>query len=124
MSRSSGYRKATSAGIEPEIRHHGGARSRQLGRDDTRERVRRLAVATHPRHRNAGEIADVAHAVVDADDVAHAGAGGFCDRFGVLVERVRLKLAAQAKPFEMVALRETGHRSVALERQQARAEHE
>src|ERR1700693_5151795 len=82
-----------SAGMEPEIRHHCRTRGRHLGRYDTRERMRRLAVARRPGQGDAGELADVAHPVIDPHDVPHAGAGFFGNRLGMGIDHVSLKLA-------------------------------
>jgi hypothetical protein len=114
----------SSAGIEPESRHHGSAGGGQLGRDDAGEGMRRVAIAPRPRQRDAWEFANVAHPIIDADDIAHVSAGSFRGRFGMVVDRIRLELTPQAKALEMFALEQTSHRSLARHRQQARAEHE
>ena len=64
------------ARVEPEIRHHGRAGSRQLGRDHTGEGMRRVAVAPGPGQHDAREVVDVAHPIIDPHHIVHAGAGG------------------------------------------------
>src|SRR3954471_20642554 len=87
----------TLPGVEPEGRHHGCSWSRQPGRDHAGEGMRCLAVTPRPRHCDARKLTDVAHPIIDAGDIAHAGAGGFGNGFGMVVDDIRLQLALEAK---------------------------